>query len=1111
MATRPANRDDFQIAIVCALRREYDAVCLLIDEFWDEDGDPYGRAPGDPNYYRTGRIGDIDVVLVHLSEMGKVSAASAAASVRSSYPGLELALLTGICGGVPRADGDEEILLGDVVLAGTVVQYDLGKQYPGVFQTKDTIEGSLGRSNKKVRNLLAVLASDSLRERLEARTATILQDLQDAAPRRQLAKYQYPGAACDKLYRSDYRHKHQLLAECLVCANLHSTCEASRSQTCDQLRCDDACLVPRERLRASLECGSGPLAPRLFFGRIGSGDTVIKSGEDRDRIAKEQGLIAFEMEGAGIRDEIPCIVVKGVCDYADSHKNKRWQDYAAATAASAMKALLERYPKTDEKPAPPRRYFIVPFGRNDGFVGRHTILDQLLSRIPPNANKDNCQYTIIEGLGGVGKTQAALEAAYRVRDGHADCSVFWVPALDTVSFENAYRNIGRELGVKGIDKDDADVKSLVKTALGECRTSWLLVVDNADDMELVFGGDRSRGLRHYLPFSRQGSILVTTRNHMVAVRFDQRNIITLAQMDQTEAVELLQHGQGSQTDDADSERRLVDFLDNLPLAIKQASAYMAKTRISAARYLRHCRSSNKALIQLLSKDFDDQGRYQSIENPIATTWLISFEHIARDNSLAAQYLRFICFLGEKDIPLSLLPPTDDELEVDEAIATLKAYAFIIPRGEESFDIHRLVRLAMRNWLKEKGELTESITDVVTRLATVFPFAEHENREIWMKYLPHTQVISESSGYCTDKEAESDLLFSIAESYSEIAKYEEAERIYRQALELKEKVLGREHRSTLDSMNNLGLVLQNQGKYEEGEQIHRQALKLKEEVLGREHPSTLDSIDNLGIMLRRQGKYKEAEQMHRQALSLYEKVVGREHLSTLKSMNNLGLVLESQGKYKEAEQIHRQELSLCEKVLGREHPSTLDSMNNLGLVLMSQGKYEEAEQIHRQALKLKEEVLGREHRSTLDSMDNLGLVLERQGKYEEAEQIHRQALELKEKVLGHQHPSTLYSMDYLGIVLKSQGKYEEAEQMHRQALELRGEVLGREHPSTLDSMNNLGRVLESQGKYEEAEQMHRQVLELREKVLGRQHPDTVESRKDLADCLVERSRNLSLCR
>ncbi len=125
--------------------------------------------------------------------------------------------------------------------------------------------------------------------------------------------------------------------------------------------------------------------------------------------------------------------------------------------------------------------------RNEDFVGRESVLRQLLERIPPSASRDACQRTAVEGLGGVGKTQVALEAVYRLRDQHPACSVFWVPAVDALSFEKAYRQIGEALGVPGIDNDEADIKSLIKDALSQQSTGgWLLIVDNADDQKLLF-------------------------------------------------------------------------------------------------------------------------------------------------------------------------------------------------------------------------------------------------------------------------------------------------------------------------------------------------------------------------------------------------------------------------------------------------------------------------------------------------------------------------------------------------------------------------------------------------------------------------------------------------
>ncbi|KAI3326449.1 kinesin light chain 1 [Xylariaceae sp. AK1471] len=753
-------------------------------------------------------------------------------------------------------------------------------------------------------------------------------------------------------------------------------------------------------------------------------------------------------------------------------------------------------------PGTQKTHFMVPFGRNDHFVGREAILEQLLEKAPPSANKDDCQRTAVEGLGGIGKTQVALEAAYRVRDRYPDCSVFWVPVVDLTSFENAYREIGQLLQLSGINDNKADVKMLVKTGLShKSAGSWLLIIDNADDIDALF---TDANLADCLPFSREGSILFTSRNHKVTVGLDisQGNSIAVPKMDSAEATKLLRTGLNkSQISDTESTKCLLNFLTNLPLAIKQASAFIASnTNITVSLYLEFCKSSNADLIDLLSRQFEDRHRYKEHarkQNPVATTWLISFEYISRHNPLAADYLKFICFLAEKDIPLSLLPVAS-KIKMAEAVGTLKAYAFIIERDTpDSFDIHRLVRLVMRSWLQERGEWEEWTTNVVQRLTEEYPFPEHENRRTWTKYLPHGQAVLEvndaikTGGY-------TDLLHNIAESCLILVKYSEAERLYRQTLRLREEVLGREHPSTLSSMNNLAMVLRSQGKYEEAEKMHRQTLNLREEVLGREHPFTLNSMNNLALILEKKGKYEEAEKIHRQTLNLREEVLGREHPFTLTSMNGLAVVLDSQGKYEEAEKIYRQTLRLRDEVLGRNHPFTLNSMNNLAIVLYNQKKYEEAEKIQQQTLKLMEKVLSKKHPNTLGSMDNLAIVLQNQGKYEEAEKMHRQTLNLREEVLGREHPSTLNSINNLALVLRSQGKYEEAKKMHQQSLELYKKVLGREHPFTLDSMNNLAKVLRCQEKYEEAEKMYWQTLKLREEVLGKIHPDTLDSINNLAE-------------
>lgn len=345
----PSGRGEFEIAIICALPTEYDAVTLLIDKFWDEDGDKYGRAIGDRNTYTTGRMGSFDIVVVLLSGTGKVSAASAASSFRSSFPNISLALLVGTCGGVPYTKDNEEVFLGDVVIGKTVIQYDLGRQYSAEFVTKETLEDRLGRPGPNIRSMLTIMESNHARERLENRAAVLLEQLQRHASRRKMRepiKYEYPGILKDRLYRSSYVHKHQVLLPFRCCDEV--PCDISHTLSCAVLGCEDDHLVLRQRLNEQAQNLS------IFIGRFGSGDKVLKSGTYRDEIAQRHRLLAFEMEGAGIWDELPCIIVKGVSNYADGHWNadSSWQQFAAATAAATARALIERYPKTD-RPHPP--------------------------------------------------------------------------------------------------------------------------------------------------------------------------------------------------------------------------------------------------------------------------------------------------------------------------------------------------------------------------------------------------------------------------------------------------------------------------------------------------------------------------------------------------------------------------------------------------------------------------------------------------------------------------------------------------------------------------------------------------------------------------------------
>ncbi|KAE8408885.1 hypothetical protein BDV37DRAFT_268086 [Aspergillus pseudonomiae] len=265
-----------------------------------------------------------------------------------SFTSIKLALLVGICGAIPRKADGTEIVLGDVMISEILVELDYGRQYPNSFKRKNTILDTHGRLNEDVWGLLQRWKTAFHLKYFQEKTMEHLKALLQHPD--SMAKY--PGATEDKLFEPDYIHSHHF--GCWVC-NMSgvpgSVCEASVTATCDELQCDENRLEPRTRLRerdAELEIPT----PLIHFGSIGCADTVQKSAEHRDQHAKSEGVIAFEMEGAGVWDKFNCLIIKGVCDYADSHKNKKWQDYAAAVAASVAKEVLAQYVSHDQPSQP---------------------------------------------------------------------------------------------------------------------------------------------------------------------------------------------------------------------------------------------------------------------------------------------------------------------------------------------------------------------------------------------------------------------------------------------------------------------------------------------------------------------------------------------------------------------------------------------------------------------------------------------------------------------------------------------------------------------------------------------------------------------------------------
>lgn len=664
----------------------------------------------------------------------------------------------------------------------------------------------------------------------------------------------------------------------------------------------------------------------------------------------------------------------------------------------------------------------MPFRRNKSFVGRESEIAELGEKL---ASDDDCRRVSLHGLGGIGKTQIALEYAYLLKGRNPRCAIFWLPATSRESLEQAYMQIGHLLQIHGIGEENVNISQLINKRLNEQSSDpWLLIVDNADLT--------SSDMLHDLPSNSRGSIIFTTRSRKNAIRYAGINVIDVRQLDQQGARRVLETSllRRVPPSEAAAVAKLLALLVNLPLAIVQAAAFINENDITISQYLSLYEDGEDDMIQVLSEEFEHPGQYRNIENPVATTWLISFESIRANDKLAADYLSFMACIFQEDIPESLLP-LGSSYSTTNAIGTLMAYSFIQRRGggeteARFYHMHRLVHLAIRGWLKGNEQLSRWTEEALMRLITLIPRGGHEGREIWTAYIPHAIYVSTSADISSDNEQHRiDLLDRIGCCQTSIGQYSVAEETHRRVLELREKNLGKEHPETLASMNNLAQAFCNQGKYIEAETMHREALALKEKLLGKEHPETLTSMNNLGIVLSNQGKLAEAERLHQETLALSEKVLGKEHPHTLLIMSNLANVLGIQGGHDETERMRKKVLVLQEKVLGQEHPDTLSSMANLASIYRNQGRWKEAEDLGVQVIETRKRVLGQDHPDTLKSMANLALTYRNQGRLNETEKLQMQVMEINKRVCGDKHPATLTSISNLAFTLKSQGRDDEA--------------------------------------------------------------------------------------
>ncbi len=746
-------------------------------------------------------------------------------------------------------------------------------------------------------------------------------------------------------------------------------------------------------------------------------------------------------------------------------------------------------------------HWLVPLPRNPFFTGREEILEALYTQLHVEQVVALTQSYALRGLGGIGKTQIALEYAYR----HAleYSAIFWIEAETIEHVMSSLLRIAELLQLP--ERQETDQQRIVAAVQRwlSSHSRWLLTWDNVEDLEL---------LQRLLPPTRQGATLITTRHQALGTL---ARGMDLAPMEREEGMLFVLRRAKVLEPEATSERmhriavsmpaeyaaaeKLVAAMEGIPLALDQAGAYIEETGCSVSAYLERYEQQRARLL--------DRRGVLGGDHPhsVTATFLLASKRIEREQSAAADLLHVCALLHAEAIPEELfvagaayLGPelaslATDPSQLDQAIAVLRSLSLVQRQPEtRTLSMHRLVQAVLREQMSEP-EQAEWLRRVVAALNAVFPDVTHEAWEQCERLLPHVLTVAAAIPDCAGDRELAEALQKAADYLCCRARYEQAEPLYQRALRMGKQVWGPAHPQVAYPLCGLAHLFYEQGKYQQAEPLYQRALQIREQVLGLTHPDVASTLQRLGLLYWKEGKYEQAELLYQRALYIQEQAKGAEHTEIAHLLNDLAILSVEQGKHEQGELLYQWALSIWERALGANHPDVAMPLNNLASLYIEQGKYEQAEPLCERAIAIWEKALGAEHPEVAYPLRHLADLYMEQGKYEQAEPLYRQALRIWEQALGPEHPNLAYPFLGLAILFTRQGKYEQAEPLYRQALHIWEQRFGQHHPAIAQTLHDLAIFYQKQGNLSEAIALTERALEIRSQSLGDAHPKTVATR------------------
>jgi tetratricopeptide (TPR) repeat protein len=784
------------------------------------------------------------------------------------------------------------------------------------------------------------------------------------------------------------------------------------------------------------------------------------------------------------------------------------------------------------------------------FTGRQSILDLVQGLL--GMEHGGQTRIALYGLGGVGKTQIALKIVSWYQATYSRHSIFWLSGRCATAFRESLEDVAVLCGL--VRKDDNTAQhlgQLYEFLSGEENGKWLVVIDNADSadafgitsglpkQDTVLNSHPSSPIIECIPECSHGQVLITTKSKIMGEKLSLHGHVEEVQpMEESESTLLFKRqfaeAPSSTTNPPTYQReiptdqdiqKLCAYLGHLPLAITQAAAFMREQSQTITGYIELLETNEASIRALLDQKPHGYGVEDDFSKAVASTWKVAFDQIQSKWPRAADILSLMAFLDAEAIPKFLLKNFEsDEFKLSvEGLGTLQGYALIYPgTTSETFRIHRLVQVAMRQRLSSNDSTGKWASVALKLLNDSFPNADNYSRKLYVALIPHAQqaLRHDFSETVADrllfvKLASNVSLFQLKDGH-----FAEAEMYGEKAWDQLKSVPNTERDLELNVKATWAQALRKVGQFDRAEALTKEAWTGQKKLHGSTSPQALQLASHLASVYQDQGYYDKAANIARETIQSLEKKL-KDKISTLNDVNirildtkcRLVMILEKLGEYYEAEKVIQEVIKGYSAMaeLGPDDPQILKCRWRLAYILHAKEMYEESETLAMETWTAQKRIIGENHADCVMTLLLIAENLESRGNFERALSIKKDIYSRAIILVGLEHIYTILAGESLASGFASSAAhlsrkeaaelYREAEGLYDSALVWSQKNLRPDHPNVLTFKTGLATVLRLQGQLQDAEDMQRGALKLKTG-LSSDHPFTLAAEENLARILWE---------